>query len=398
MSRLSKRVQKLTPSPTLAITAKANALKAAGQDVIGLGAGEPDFNTPKHIIDAASEAMHHGHTKYTPSAGIPELREAICEKLERENGLHYEGKQISVTVGAKHGLYNLFQVLLNEGDEVIIPAPYWVSYLDQVKLAGGEPVVIDAKEDQYFKITPEQLEKAITSKTKVLLINSPSNPTGMVYSPEELSRLGEVCLRHDLWIVSDEIYEHLIYDEEQKHVSIASLSPELYAKTLLINGVSKTYAMTGWRIGFVAGPEDIIGAITDLSSHSTSNPTSFAQYAAIAALQGSQETVEAMKDAFKERRNYMVGRINAIPGISCLKPSGAFYAFVNIREALDRSKYTDTDEWSAALLEKAQVAVVPGSGFGSEDHIRISYATSMELIKRALDRIEHFIVDNTEKR
>ncbi len=392
MLKLSKRVQQLSPSPTLAITAKAKALKQEGHDVIGLGAGEPDFNTPDHILQAAKDAMDAGHTKYTASGGIPELKKAIVRKLERDNQLSYQADQIIVTVGAKHALYNLFQVILDEGDEVIIPQPYWVSYIEQVKLAGGVPVVIEGEEKRQFKITPSQLENAITERTKAVLINSPSNPTGMLYTKEELYALGKVCVEKDILIVSDEIYEHLIYDDE-KHVSIASLGPEFYERTVLINGVSKTYSMTGWRIGFAAGPAEIIKAMTDLSSHSTSNPTSIAQYAAIAALSGTHEPVEKMKEAFKNRRDYVIQRINSIPGFNCQKPSGAFYAFINIREALNNSngKYNTPDEWAAALLEKEMVAVVPGSGFGSNDHIRISYATSMEQLEEALDRIERFV-------
>lgn len=397
MHKLSKRVQQLTPSPTLAIAAKAKALKDAGKDVIGLGAGEPDFNTPDHILQAAIDAMQKGETKYTPSAGIPQLRKAIAKKFAQENGLTYNEKQISVTVGAKQALYNLFQVLLDEGDEVVIQAPYWVSYLDHVKLAGGRPVIISTEESKGFKITPDQLEKAITSKTKALLLNSPSNPTGMVYTAEELQQLGEICVKHDLWIISDEIYEHLIYDADQQHVSIASLSPDFYDRTFVINGVSKTFSMTGWRIGYIAGREEVISAITDLSSHSTSNPTSIAQFAAVAALEGDQEPTKLMKQAFKERRDFVFERINQIDGLSCLKPVGAFYAFINIREALDASSYKDTDEWAKALLEQDQVAVVPGSAFGSDDHIRISYATSLDLLTRALDRIEHFVQQTVVK-
>jgi aspartate aminotransferase len=389
--KLSRRVQQLSPSLTLAITAKARALRLEGRDVIGLGAGEPDFNTPQHILEAAKQAMDAGHTKYTPSAGIPELKKAIVEKLKRDNGLSYEPAQITVTVGAKHALYNLFQAILDEGDEVIIPAPYWVSYIEQVKLAGGTPVVINGKEENNFKITPDQLNAAITDRTKAVLINSPSNPTGMVYTEAELRALGEICVKHDLLVISDEIYEHLLYDDDVKHVSIASLSPELYERTVIINGVSKTYSMTGWRIGFAAGPVPIIKAMTDLASHSTSNPTSIAQYAAIAALSGTHEPVEEMKKAFKERRDYVIDRVNRIPGFKCQKPPGAFYAFINIREAMEKAGYKTSDEWSTALLEKELVAVVPGSAFGSDDHIRISYATSMGNLEKALDRIERFV-------
>jgi aspartate aminotransferase len=395
MLKLSKRVQQLAPSPTLAITAKAKALKQEGHDVIGLGAGEPDFNTPEHILEAAKEAMDAGLTKYTASSGIPELKKAIIEKLKKDNGLDYEPGQIIVTVGAKHALYNLFQALLDEGDEVIVPAPYWVSYIEQVKLAGGTPVVVEGKEENQFKITPEQLRVVITERTKALILNSPSNPTGMVYTEEELRALGKVCIEKDILIVSDEIYEHLIYDEDQRHVSVASLGPEFYKRTVIINGVSKTYSMTGWRIGFAAGPAELIKAMSGISDHSTSNPTSISQYAAVSALTGTQAPVEEMKKAFKERRDYVVKRVNEIPGFNCLKPAGAFYAFINIREALDASgKYQTPDDWAKALLEKELVAVVPGSGFGSNDHIRISYATSLTQLEKALDRIERFVKEN----
>ncbi|RAL20807.1 pyridoxal phosphate-dependent aminotransferase [Thermoflavimicrobium daqui] len=390
--KLSKRVQQLAPSPTLAITATAKELKQQGHDVIGLGVGEPDFNTPEHIMQAAKDAMDSGHTKYTASGGIPELKKAIIEKLKTENQLTYQPNQIIVTVGAKHALYNLFQAILDPGDEVIIPAPYWVSYIEQVKLAGGVPVVIEGKEQNSFKITPSQLEGVITERTKAILINSPSNPTGMLYVEEELRELGKVAIKHDILIVSDEIYEHLIYDEDVQHVSMASLGPEYYDHTIIINGVSKTYAMTGWRIGFAAGPAEIIKAMIDIASHSTSNPTSIAQYGAIAALQGPQAPVDEMKIAFKARRDYVIKRLNGIPGFRCLKPAGAFYAFVNIREALDQSgKFKTPDEWAKALLEEELVAVVPGSGFGSDDHIRISYATSMDQLEKAIDRIERFV-------
>lgn len=389
--KLSKRVQQLTPSTTLAITAKAKELKKQGHDVIGLGAGEPDFNTPGHILRAAEEAMRSGHTKYTPSGGIPELKQAIVEKFRRDNGLIYQPEQIIVTSGAKHALYNLFQVLIDPGDEVIIPAPYWVSYIEQVKLAGGIPVIIQGDESQSFKVTPDQLRAAVTERTRAFLINSPSNPTGMVYNRDELEALGRVCLEHGLVIISDEIYEHLIYGD-QTHVSIASLGQPFYEQTIVINGVSKTYSMTGWRIGYAAGNVEVIKAMTGLSSHSTSNPTSVAQYAALAALNGPQEPVEEMKKAFRERKDFVVRRIGEIEGLRCQEPQGAFYAFVNVRDAVDASKrFRDVDEWVKALLEEELVAVVPGSGFGSPDHIRISYATSMEQLEKAMDRIERFV-------
>ncbi|MDN4593240.1 pyridoxal phosphate-dependent aminotransferase [Polycladomyces subterraneus] len=388
--KLSERAQQLTPSSTLAITAKAKELRQQGHDVIGLGAGEPDFNTPEHILKAAEEAMRAGHTKYTASGGIPELKKAIADKFRQDNGLNYEPDQIVVTVGAKHALYNLFQVMLDPGDEVIIPAPYWVSYIEQVKLAGGVPVIVEGSEEQRFKVTPEQLRAAITDRTRAFLINSPSNPTGMVYTEEELRALGEVCLEHDVAIISDEIYQHLIYGEE-KHVSIASLGPDFYRNTIVINGVSKTYSMTGWRIGYAAGDARIIKAMTGLASHSTSNPTSIAQYAAIAALTGTQEPVDTMRAAFKERRDFVVKRLSEIPGFRILPPQGAFYAFVNVRTAIDASPFENVDAWVKALLDEEKVAVVPGSAFGSPDHIRISYATSMNQLEKALDRIQRFV-------
>ncbi|MCH5585528.1 pyridoxal phosphate-dependent aminotransferase [Shimazuella sp. AN120528] len=386
---LSDRVKQLSPSPTLAITATANALKQQGHNVVALGAGEPDFNTPEHILTAAKEAMDKGFTKYTASGGIKELKDAVIAKFANENGLTYTAKEVMVTVGGKEGLYNLFQVILNEGDEVIIPAPYWVSYIEQVKLAGGKPIVVDGKEENNLKITAEQLEAAITDKTKAIIINSPSNPTGMIYSKQELLELGNIAVKHDLLIVSDEIYEHLIYDNKS-HVSIATLDEAFFKRTIIITGVSKTYAMTGWRIGYAAGPQEIIQAMTDLQSHSTSNPTSVSQYAAIAALTGPQEPVIQMKAAFKERRDYVINRIRNIKGFRCITPPGAFYAFIHVKDALG-SKYSSVDEWSTALLKEELVAVVPGSAFGADEYIRISYATSMDNLKEAFNRIEHFV-------
>ncbi|NNU83943.1 pyridoxal phosphate-dependent aminotransferase [Geobacillus sp. BMUD] len=388
--KLAKRVASLTPSATLAITAKAKELKAAGYDVIGLGAGEPDFNTPKHIIEAAIKAMNEGHTKYTPSGGLPTLKEEIIKKFARDQGLSYEPAEIIVCVGAKHALYTLFQVLLDEGDEVIIPTPYWVSYPEQVKLAGGIPVYVEGLEENNFKMTPEQLKAAITPRTKAVILNSPSNPTGMIYTAEELKVLGEVCLAHGVLIVSDEIYEKLIYGGA-KHVSIAELSPELKKQTVIINGVSKSHSMTGWRIGYAAGPKDIIQAMTDLASHSTSNPTSIAQYAAIAAYSGPQEPVEQMRQAFEERLNIIYDKLVQIPGFTCVKPQGAFYLFPNARKAADMAGCHTVDEFVAALLEEAKVALVPGSGFGAPDNVRLSYATSLEALETAIERIRRFM-------
>lgn len=388
--QLASRVGALTPSSTLAITAKAKELKAQGKDVIGLGAGEPDFNTPQHIIDAAVKSMNEGFTKYTPSGGLPELKKEIASKLKHDQGLEYKPNEIIVTNGAKHGLYTLFQVLLNEGDEVIIAIPYWVSYPEQVKLAGGNPVYVEGLEQNYFKITPEQLKEKISSRTRAVIINSPSNPTGMVYSREELKALGDVCLENGILIISDEIYEKLIYGNTQ-HVSIAEISEELKQQTIIINGVSKSHSMTGWRIGYAAGNSKIINAMTDLASHSTSNPTTPAQYASIAAYSGSQEAVEMMRTAFEERLEIIHAKLNDIPGFSCVKPQGAFYLFPNVKEAARISGCKDVDEFAEVLLTKANVAVVPGSGFGAPDNLRLSYATSLDQLEEAISRIHQFV-------
>jgi aspartate aminotransferase len=392
---LAKRVSTLTPSTTLAITAKAKELKAQGFDVIGLGAGEPDFNTPRHIIDEAVKAMNEGYTKYTPSGGLVSLKEAIIEKFKRDQQIEYKPSEIIVCTGAKHALYTLFQVILDEGDEVIIPTPYWVSYPEQVKLAGGKPVFVEGDEANHFKITPEQLKKAITAKTKAVIINSPSNPTGVLYSEEELLALGQVCLEHDILIVSDEIYEKLIYDGH-KHVSIAQLSKELKESTIIINGVSKSHSMTGWRIGYAAGNETIIKAMTNLASHSTSNPTSIAQYAAIAAYNGPEEPVEEMRKAFEERLNIIYEKLIQIPGFHCVKPQGAFYLFPNVKEAAEMTGYKEVDDFVKALLEEEKVAIVPGSGFGAPNNVRLSYATSLELLEEAIKRIRRFVENHTK--
>ncbi|WP_339226842.1 pyridoxal phosphate-dependent aminotransferase [Bacillus sp. FSL K6-0972] len=391
---LAKRVSALTPSATLAITAKAKDLKAAGHDVIGLGAGEPDFNTPEHIIEAAVRSMNEGHTKYTPSGGLAALKDSIREKFKRDQGIEYRQSEVIVCTGAKHALYTLFQVLLDEGDEVIIPTPYWVSYPEQVKLAGGKPVFVEGLEENNFKISPEQLEKAVTEKTKAVIINSPSNPTGMMYTEEEFKALGEVCLRRNILIVSDEIYEKLIYGGK-KHVSIAQLSPELKNQTVIINGVSKSHSMTGWRIGYAAGSEPIIKAMTNLASHSTSNPTSVAQYGAIAAYNGPNEPVEEMRRAFEERLNKVYELLVDIPGLTCLKPEGAFYLFPNAKKAAELCGFSSVDEFAEALLEEEKVAIVPGSGFGAPDNIRLSYATSLSLLEEAVERIRRFVVNRS---
>lgn len=386
---LAQRVQQLTPSPTLAITAKANQLKSEGFDVISLGAGEPDFNTPSHVIEAAYHAMQAGKTKYTPAGGVPELKKAIISKLNNDHQLHYEMNQIIVGVGAKHLLYNLFQVLLNSEDEVIIPTPYWVSYPEQVKLAEGIPVLIEGKEENGFKITAAQLKSAITGKTKAIVMNSPSNPTGAIYSKEELIEIANVAVDNNIWIVSDEIYEKLIYDGE--HYSIAALDPRFYENTILINGLSKPYSMTGWRIGYAAGNKNVIAAMTDLSSHSISNPTSVSQYAAIAALEGDQTVLEEMRQEFKKRRDHLFPLINSIPGFKCSLPLGAFYFYINIADALQSAGYSDVDQWANDLLEQEKVAVISGTGFGTREHIRISYASSLKDLIEAVQRMRKFV-------
>lgn len=393
--KLAKRVAALTPSSTLEITAKAQALKAEGHDVIALGAGEPDFNTPEHIIEAAYKAMLEGHTKYTPTGGLAALKQEIIKKFKRDQGISYEPSQIIVCNGAKHALYTLFQVLLDEGDEVIIPTPYWVSYPEQVKLAGGEPVYVDGLEENHYKITPEQLRQVISEKTKAVIINSPSNPTGMIYSKEELQQLGQVCLEHDILIVSDEIYEKLIYGDAE-YTSIAQLSNELQEQTLIINGVSKSHSMTGWRIGYAAGNKELIKAMTNLASHSTSNPTSIAQYGTIAAYAGDQQPVEIMRRAFEERLNIVYDKLIQIPGFSCIKPQGAFYLFPNVKEAVALAGYETVDEWAKALLEEEKVALVPGTGFGAPNNVRLSYATSLEQLEKALERIHRFMKNKME--
>ncbi|MCR2820211.1 pyridoxal phosphate-dependent aminotransferase [Lederbergia panacisoli] len=387
---LAQRVDALTPSSTLAITAKAKELKSQGLDIIGLGAGEPDFNTPKNIIEAAYQSMNEGATKYTPAAGLPELKKAVINKLERDQGLSYKPSEIIIGNGAKHVLFTLFQVILNDEDEVIIPTPYWVSYPEQVKLAGGVPVYVEGKEENDYKITPEQLKTAITNKTKAIIINSPSNPTGMIYSQEELKALGELCLEHNVLIVSDEIYEKLVYGEN-KHVSIAQISSQLKDITIIINGVSKSHSMTGWRIGYAAGSEKIVAAMADLASHSTSNPTTTSQYGAIEAYNGPQTAVEQMRQAFEERLNIIYDKLVSIPGVKCKKPQGAFYLYPNVKEAAQIAGFEDVDQLVEVLLEEALVAVIPGSSFGSPDNIRISYATSLEALEEAVSRIHSFI-------
>jgi len=392
---LSKKTSSIQASTTLAIDSKFKAMKAEGIDVVGFGAGEPDFDTPEYIKEAAIAAIRDGKTKYTPAAGTLELRKAICEKFSRENGLSYEPAQIIVSNGAKHSLVNTFMAILNPGDEVLIPAPYWVSYTEMVKIADGTPVIIQTSEEDNFKITAEILEQSITEKTRALVLNSPSNPTGMVYTEEELRAIADVIVAHDIYVVSDEIYEHLIY--EGKHVSIASFNEEIKKRTIIINGVSKTYAMTGWRIGYAAACPEVAKVMANLQSHATSNPNSIAQAATIAALSGGEEEICTMKKAFAERRNYMVERINAIPGVSCKMPNGAFYVLMNISalkgKTIGGKLITSSDDFAEAFLNVAKVAVVPCSGFGNDDFVRWSYATSMDNIREGMDRLEKFLAE-----
>jgi aspartate aminotransferase len=389
--KLSSRVAKIKPSETLAITAKANALRAQGRDVIGFAAGEPDFDTPVNIKNAAIKAIEAGFTKYTPVSGTDELKDAIAAKLKRDNDLEYKRSQIVVSCGAKHSLYNLAQVLFDPGDEVIIPAPYWVSYPDIVVLAGGQPVIVDTKEKDEFKMKPEQLKAAITKHTRAVIINSPSNPTGAAYTPEELKAIAAVLLDKDILIISDDIYEKIYY-ADFPFTNIASCEPKLKDRTIVVNGVSKTYAMTGWRIGYAAASEDIVAAINKIQSQNTSNPTSIAQKAAVEALCGDQKVVEKMVSEFRKRKDYIVYALEQIPGVKCFSPEGAFYVFPNVSKVYGHSykdkKITNSTELIDYLLDEANVAAVPGVAFGSDDHIRLSYATSMKNIEEGIKRIK----------
>ncbi len=390
---LSARVQAIKPSPTLAVAARAARLKAEGKDIIGLGTGEPDFDTPQHIKDAAIAAINRGFTKYTAVGGTPSLKQAVAAKFKRENGLDYSTKQILVSCGGKQSLFNLALAVINPGDEVIITAPYWVSYPDIVVIAEGVPVIVQADIAQGFKLTPQQLEAAITPKTRMVILNSPSNPTGAVYALEDLKALGEVLRRHpNILIATDDMYEHIALTDEKFH-NILNACPDLYPRTMVLNGVSKAYAMTGWRIGYAAGPEHIITAMENVQSQSTSNPTSISQAAAEAALTGDQACLAPMIKAFRERHEFVVSEFNKIPGLKCIRAGGAFYAFPDAREAIARlhrqGKIHETSDiaLSEYLLAEAGVAVVPGSAFGSEGYFRISFATSMENLRAALARI-----------
>ncbi len=383
--KLAARIGHVTPSMTLAIDAKAKAMKRDGIDICSFSAGEPDFDTPQHIKNAAIDALNAGKTRYGPAAGEPRLREAIAHKLQQDNKLDYKAENIVVTNGGKHSLFNIFLALLDEGDEVIIPAPFWVSYPEMVKLATGTPVIVYTTPEARYKITPEQLRQAITPRTRILIMNSPSNPTGMVYSPDELQAIAAIAIEHDLIVVSDEIYERLLYDGTEQ-MSIGAVSQEMFDRTIISNGFAKAYSMTGWRIGYVAGPLDLIKAVTTLQSQSTSNVCTFAQYGAIEALEGSQDCVQEMLTAFTARRQGIYDLINGIPGLSCLKPDGAFYMFINIAgTGLGSLAFCDK------LLTDYQVAVIPGIAFGADDHIRASYATDMTTIERGMERISKFV-------
>ncbi|MDI9570257.1 MAG: pyridoxal phosphate-dependent aminotransferase [Pseudomonadota bacterium] len=388
--KFAKRIQSIKPSPTLAITMKANALRAQGRDIIGFGAGEPDFDTPENIKAAAVRAIADGFTKYTPVGGIDELKDAIAAKMEGDHGLNYNRSQIVVSCGAKHSLYNLIQVLCEEGDEVIVPAPYWVSYVDIVVLAGATPVIVPTEEAAGFKLTPELLRGAVTDRTRVLILNSPANPTGAAYRREELAALAAVLASREITVISDDIYEKILYDGFE-FFSIAAVSEEMKDRTVIVNGVSKAYAMTGWRIGYAAGPAPIVAAVTKLQSQNTSNPASIAQKAAVEALTGSQEAVRTMVEAFRERRDLIVSALNEIPGLACPSPQGAFYVFPNVAEFFGRSFQgkiiADSTSLAAYLLDEADVAVVPGADFGADKHLRLSYATSRELIETGVARI-----------
>lgn len=394
MKELSRIASAVHASTTLAIDAKAKQMKADGLDVVGFGTGEPDFDTPENIKKAAIAAINEGKTKYTPAAGIIPLRKAVAESMKRDLGLDYDFSQIVIASGAKHNLYAALRTLVNPGDEVILPAPYWVSYDEMIAMVGGVSVIINATEDQHFKITAQQLEAAVTDKTKAVIINNPSNPTGMLYNKEELEAIAAVCVKHDLYIIADEIYFKLLYDG-RTFTSIASLGEEVKERTIIINGVSKSYAMTGWRIGYAAAPAHIAKIMANYLSHSTGAPSTISQWAAIEAFSGDQQTIEDMRKVFEERRNYIVSRMNEIEGVSCIMPEGAFYVMMNIEKlkgkTIGGTVINTSDDFAMAFLEKELVAVVPCSGFGAPDFVRWTYATGMGNIKEGLDRLERFL-------
>jgi aspartate aminotransferase len=394
MKELSRIAEEVRASTTLAVDSLAKQMQAEGLDVIGFGTGEPDFDTPDNIKSAAIKAIDDGKTKYTPAAGVPELRKAISARLKIDLNLDYDFTQITVASGAKHSVFIALMALLNMGDEVVLPAPYWVSYYEMIRMAGGVPLVVDAGEEQNFKITPEQFENAISPKTKAIILNNPSNPTGMLYTRAELEAIAEICKKYDIYVIADEIYFSLVYDEKE-FVSFASLSDDAFERTILINGVSKSYAMTGWRIGYAAANQKISKVMSNFLSHSTGAPGTMNQYAAIEALLGPQDGIEAMRKVFEVRRNYIVKRINEIPGVSCIIPDGAFYVMMNIRkligETLGGRLIENDDDFAVAFLEKGRVAVVPCSGFGAPGFVRWTYAASMESIREGLNRLEKFL-------
>ncbi len=386
--KLSDRVQLVKPSPTLAVAAKAKELKRQGRDIVGLGTGEPDFDTPQHIKDAAVEAIANGATKYTPVDGTVELKAAIIDKFKRDNDLSYEPNQILVSCGGKQSFYNLCQALLNQGDEVIIPAPYWVSYPDMAILAGGKPVIIETSIEQHLKITPQQLEAAINDKTRLFVINSPSNPTGVAYTKAELKGLADVLLKYpDVLIATDDMYEHILWSDEP-FANILNACPELYERTIVLNGVSKAYAMTGWRIGYAGGPSNLIGAMKKIQSQSTSNPAAPSQAAATAALAGDQSCIKPMLTEFKKRHDYLVTALNAIEGVTCLPSDGTFYAFPNVQGLINKHRCESDLDLAKLLIEEVDLALVPGSAFGAPGHMRLSYAASMETLEEAVARLK----------
>ena len=385
--QLSDRVQNIKPSPTLAVTNRAAELRAAGKDIIGLGAGEPDFDTPKHIKDAAIEALNKGFTKYTAVDGTPSLKKAIIDKFQRDNGLTYQPNQILVSCGGKQSFFNMALALLNAGDEVVIPAPYWVSYPDMVRIAEGTPVFVETEQSNRFKMTAAQLEAAITPNTKLVVLNSPSNPSGVAYTEAELKELATVLLKFpNVLVATDDMYEHILWAEGGFH-NILTVCPELYDRTIVMNGVSKAYSMTGWRIGYIAGPEALVKAMKKIQSQSTSNPTSISQYAAEAALNGSQDCVQEMLGAFKVRHDYVIKALNELPGVECIESDGTFYAFPSFKGAMQATGCTTDVEFAEKMLNEAEVALVPGSAFGTPGHMRLSYATSMENLETAISRL-----------
>ena len=388
---IARRAAAIKPSPTLATAAKAKEMKASGIDVVDFGVGEPDFDTPENVKEAAKKAIQSGYTKYTPASGAEDLKEAVIEKFKKDNGLVYEKSQILISCGAKHSLYNIAEALFDPGDEVIIPSPYWVSYPDQVILNDATPVIVETTEEEGFKLSAKKFEKALTRKTKAIILNSPSNPTGLAYDRKTLEEIAAVAVKHKVYVISDEIYEKLIYDGFQ-HFSIASLGPEIKNLTIVVNGVSKSHAMTGWRIGYAAGPKEVITAMANIQSQSTSNPASISQKAAVEALRGPQDFIQTMNIEFDKRRKYMVERLNKIPGMSCLMPVGAFYAFPRVSPLFGKSvngkRIMGSSDFASYLLEEAKVALVSGDAFGADNYIRLSYATSLDTIVKGIDRIE----------